>query len=78
MNIKQKDGNPIPMPFQPVVRVSIPARAAYDLGSFQKSLASLAERLGCPQCLSGANCLFELQQDFIINDNFQAVPRQQF
>lgn len=76
MDIKKFDGNPLPLPFSPVVRVSIPARAAYDLASFQKSIGNLAERLGCPQCLSGANCLFELERDFLINDKLDVVPRQ--
>ncbi|MGY6554467.1 MAG: hypothetical protein ACXIUM_08095 [Wenzhouxiangella sp.] len=78
MNISKLDGNPLPLPFQPTVRISIPAKVAYDLGSLQKTLANLAERLGCQACLSGANCLFEIQRDFVVNDRFEVNPRQPF
>jgi hypothetical protein len=50
------------------VRVSVPASVAYDLKSFQKSIADLAERLGCLACFSGAACTFQLERDFVINE----------
>lgn len=75
MDIKKSDGRPQPLPFNPTVRIAIPAKVAYDLGSLQKTFGNLAERLGCPQCLSGANCLFELERDFIVNDKLDVVPR---
>jgi hypothetical protein len=50
----------------PEVRIRIPARAAYDLGSLQTVVENLAERLGCPKCLSGAHCLFTNEQEFVV------------
>ncbi len=50
-----------------IVRVTIPARAAYELDSFQKVIENLAERLGCRACLSGADCTFSLERDFLVN-----------
>lgn len=58
-------GGPVPIPFERPVRVKIPAKAAYDLDAMQNVLGNLAERLGCPQCLSGASCYFELERDFV-------------
>jgi hypothetical protein len=49
------------------IRVTIPAKAAYDLKVFQKVLGSLAERLGCRPCLSGADCFFQMEKDFVVN-----------
>ena len=49
------------------VRIVIPADVAFDLGKFQKVLGNLAERLGCRACLSGADCTFRLERDFLIN-----------
>jgi hypothetical protein len=58
--------DPIPLKFHPV-RVSLPARAAYDIEAFNKVVVSLAGRLGCDHCLSGAACFFELERDFVVD-----------
>jgi hypothetical protein len=47
-----------------VVRVSVPAKIAFDLGEFNKLVEGLAERLGCLPCLSGAVCLFDFERFF--------------
>lgn len=49
------------------VRVSLPARVAYQPDALKKSIASLMERLGCPNCFSGANCFFTHERDFLID-----------
>lgn len=49
------------------VRVVLPATVAYDLNRFSKSIASLAERLGCRHCLSGVACRFQLERDFVVD-----------
>ncbi len=41
------------------VRVSIPAKVAYDLDSFNKSLIDLLDELGCKSCCSGYDITFE-------------------
>jgi hypothetical protein len=59
---------PVDQPLGPV-RLSIPASAAYDLESFQRSISRLAERLGCPTCFSGADCTFELERSFVLRSD---------
>jgi hypothetical protein len=60
------------------IRVTIPAKAAYDLKVFQKVLGSLAERLGCRPCLSGADCFFQMEKDFVVNpQSFELESIQQ-
>lgn len=49
------------------VRVTLPAKVAYDPNALKESIAALVERLGCPECFSGAACLFETERDFVVN-----------
>ncbi len=57
--------------YQGTVRISVPASVAYDLGKFQKSLAVLAERLGCKPCFSGADCFFQHERDWVIDEKLK-------
>ena len=50
------------------VRITVPVSVAYNLEKFQKSLANIAERLGCLACFSGADCTFQLERDFLLDD----------
>lgn len=50
------------------VRITMPAAVAYDLDALQKGIASIAERIGCRACFSGADCTFQLERDFVINE----------
>jgi hypothetical protein len=56
------------------VRITIPATVAYDLKAFQKSVASLVERLGCRGCFSGADCMFQTERDWVISEKHQLSP----
>ncbi len=56
------------------MRVSIPASVASDLGVFRKSIASIAERLGCRGCFSGADCFFQRERAFVINEKLEITP----
>jgi hypothetical protein len=56
----------VPMPERPV-RIVIPASAANNLESLQKVIVNVAERLGCRPCFSGADCLFTLERDFVVD-----------
>lgn len=67
-----------PLQLDRPVRITLPARAAYDLKAMQNVLASLGERLGCAKCMSGANCLFELERDFRVDEKLDVIPRNQF
>lgn len=54
------------------VRITVPATVASDLGSFQKTIGMIAERLGCPRCASGIDCAFHLERDWVINERLEA------
>jgi hypothetical protein len=62
--------NPQPLPPRDV-RITIPAAVAYNLDAFQKSIASLVERLGCRPCFSGADCTFLHERDWVINEKLE-------
>jgi hypothetical protein len=49
------------------VRITLPAKIAYDPKALKNSIAEVVERLGCPRCFSGADCLFEMERSFVIN-----------
>ena len=50
-----------------VVRVTIPAEAAFKLDKLQKIVANTVARLGCPQCHSGRDILFQTESELIVN-----------
>jgi hypothetical protein len=49
------------------VRVSLPAKIAYNPDALKKSIGGLMEQLGCPRCFSGADCLFTFERDYVVN-----------
>lgn len=57
------------------IRISIPASVAGNLKTLQSSLVNIAERLGCKPCFSGADCFFQLERDWVINEKALASPR---
>jgi len=61
-------------PPQPI-RVTIPATVAYDLSAFQKGLAGLLRRLGCPACCSGFDITFQQEREFHINEKLEIASR---
>ena len=58
-------------PLRGPIRVTIPVSVAYNIKSFQKSLAVLAERLGCPNCVSGADCHYQIERNFLLDEKLQ-------
>jgi hypothetical protein len=54
------------MPERPI-RVILPAKVAYNIDHLTKAIANLAERLGCRPCLSGRDCTFVLERDYVVN-----------
>ena len=50
------------------VRVSLPAKIAYSPDALKKSIAGVLERIGCPRCFSGADCLFQTERNFLLDD----------
>ena len=63
------------IPVRGPIRVTIPVPVAYNIKKFQKSLAVLAERLGCPNCVSGADCLYQIERDFVLDDRLALTGR---
>jgi hypothetical protein len=53
------------------VRISMPASVAFDLGSFQKGMEAVLERLDCPACCSGFDLTFQLERAFVVNENLE-------
>ncbi len=49
------------------VRVVIPAEVSYDPDRLLKVMLNLGEKLGCLPCLSGVECTFSLEKDFVVN-----------
>lgn len=58
------------------VRITLPAKVAYNLDSLKSGIAAIVERLGCEKCFSGANCTFQLERNFLINENLEIVSRE--
>jgi hypothetical protein len=58
------------------VRLTLSARTANDLPSLERSLKSLAERLGHPNCATGCDTLFlQLERDFTVGDDVMLNPQ---
>jgi len=49
------------------VRVSLPAKVAYNPESLKKTIGSLLGHLGCPACFSGADCVFSAERNFAVD-----------
>lgn len=58
---------------QGTIRVSIPASVASNVKTLKTSLKSIAERLGCGKCFSGADCFFQLQNRYLIDEKIQVM-----
>ena len=58
------------------VHVSIPASVAGNLGDFKGAVDNILDKLGCAACCSGHDIYFDLQRDFVFNNQFtvSAVP----
>ena len=50
------------------IRVAIPAKVAANIKTLKSTLESVAERLGCRPCFSGADCFFELEKNYIVDE----------
>lgn len=49
------------------IRVSLPAKVAYNPEQLKETIGTLLERLGCPRCFSGADCLFTFEREFVVD-----------
>jgi len=67
MKTKQRKGG------SGAVRLSIPAKVAYDAEAFQNSIYDLLDQLGCPACFSGVDCYFTTIQDYVLDPRENVV-----
>jgi len=65
------DTVPLPAngPLATPVRVTVPAKVAFDLGRMQRVTASVLARFGCPQCHSGLDIRFDIATRFQVDDS---------
>jgi len=49
------------------IRVSLPAKIAYNPDALKKTIGGLLEKLGCPTCFSGADCFFQFERDYVVD-----------
>src|ERR1035437_9838101 len=49
------------------VRVTLPAKIAYEPEALKRTIGGILGRMGCPTCFSGADCHFTNERDFIVD-----------
>ncbi len=49
-----------------MIRITIPAEVAFDIGKVHTVIDNLARRLGCGECLSGRSCVLIQEHEFIV------------
>jgi hypothetical protein len=49
------------------IRVTLPISVAYDLEKFQKTLANVAQLVGCTGCTSGVDVTFLTAREFVVD-----------
>ena len=55
------------------IKLSIPAKVAYNADLFKKGIFNLLDDIGCPKCFSGVDCHFTTIQDYILTDKLDVV-----
>ncbi len=50
------------------VRVTVPAKIAFNLDQMQKVTQEVLGRLGCDKCHSGWDIRFKLEEDFFVDE----------
>jgi hypothetical protein len=49
------------------VRVTLPAKIAYEPEALKRTIGGIVGRLGCPTCFSGADCHFNNEREFVVD-----------
>jgi hypothetical protein len=49
------------------VRISLPAKVAYNKDALKETIVSVVEQLGCPRCFSGHDCQFSLERNLSVD-----------
>jgi hypothetical protein len=60
----------VPLP-ERTIRVTVPAKVAFDLDAIQKVQGSILDRLGCPACCSGYDIRFDIARSFLVDKNLK-------
>jgi hypothetical protein len=55
------------------VRITVPASVAFNIEKMQKLVQSIGERLGCTGCISGADCVLQLERDWMVDPQTLAL-----
>lgn len=55
------------LPYGPV-RVTIPAKMAFNLPELESGIDRLVDALGCGKCFSGADCSFLHEREFVLGE----------
>ena len=50
------------------IRITIPVKVAANIKTLKTSLETIAERLGCRPCFSGADCFLQLERNYLIDE----------
>ncbi|EIJ36927.1 hypothetical protein [Thiothrix nivea] len=62
-----------------IVRVKIPAKAAYNFDALVKINKAVLGRLGCENCHSGFDIRHEFEQEFLVDANLNVrAPEELF
>jgi hypothetical protein len=51
-----------------IVRVTIPAKVAYNLDAMRRVTDSILDRLGCSNCHSGHDIRFDIERHFVVDE----------
>lgn len=51
-----------------LVRVTVPAKVAFDLKSIQRVTADVLGKLGCEACHSGFDIRFDVVREFVVDE----------
>lgn len=59
-----------------VVHVSLPADVIFDMDRFSKVQKDVLGRLGCQACCSGWDIRWEVERQFIVDQDLNIQPRR--
>jgi len=59
------------------IRITIPVKVAANIRTLKSTLQTIAERLGCRPCFSGADCFFELERNYLVDEKAKLINRLQ-
>lgn len=61
--------------FDKSIRVTVPAKVAFDLPQLNKITGEVLKELGCPGCHSGFDIRFDIERQFVFNEKLERINR---